>query len=153
MNDRGRELAVTSRILANLWLGVACLASAGCGGPGEMATRFHVAGVVTVDGTPVVAGRIYFTADASKHNNGPTGGADIKNGRFDTRVGVGKGGPGGPVTVLIKGFDGQIAPQRPMGNAIFTYTVKIELPRESATTNFELKSAEVTKVIGGGTPQ
>jgi hypothetical protein len=143
-------IVVTPRVLANLCLGVACLAAAGCGG--EKAARSDVAGVVTVDGTPLVAGRIYFTPDASRQNSGPQGVADIKDGRFDTRVGRGTGGPGGPVTILIQGFDGQITPDRPMGNAIFTYEAKVELPRESATRNFDLKSAEVKKIHHAGTP-
>ena len=37
----------------------------------------------------------------------------------------------------------------PMGKLLFTYTAKIELPRENTTMNFELKSTEVTKAVAG----
>jgi hypothetical protein len=131
-----------------MWFGIACLVAAGCGG--EKGTRCDVAGTVTFDGTPLVAGRIYFTPDASKKNTGPQGVADIRDGRFDTRIGRGRGGPGGPVIVLIQGFDGKTTAGKPMGNATFSYETKIELPRESATQDFHVKSAEVRKATSTG---
>lgn len=143
---------MTPHVLRRIWFGIACLVSAGCGG-GEKGTRCDVAGTVTFDGTPLVAGRIYFTPDASKQNTGPQGVADINDGRFDTHAGRGKGGPGGPVIVLIQGFDGKSTAEKLMGNAVFTYEAKIELPRESATRDFHIKSTEVRKTAGTGPAQ
>ncbi len=139
------------RIFNGFWIGAACLFFAGCSS-GDKVQRCDVSGNVTYDGAPLAAGRIYFAPDASKQNTGPEGVADIKDGHFDTRAGRGKGGPGGPVVVMIQGFDGQVTDQKPMGNAIFKYETKVELPRETATKDFDLKPADVKKIAGPGIP-
>ena len=51
----------------------------------------RVSGMITFNGQPVPAGKIYFTPDTSKGNSGPTGYADITNGRYDTASEAGKG--------------------------------------------------------------
>jgi hypothetical protein len=143
---------MTTKSARVLWLSAAALALAGCRG-GQTASRFDVAGTIAYDGQPLPAGRIYFTPDPGKQNTGLQGVADVKDGHYDTRVGRGIGGPGGPVIVLIQGFDGNVTAERPMGNAVFSYKTTIELPRDSATKDFDLKRAEVEKIeVTGPSP-
>src|SRR4051812_13383796 len=67
--------------------------------------RNDVSGEITYDGKPVPAGRIYFTPDLDKGNDGPQGYAPIKDGKYDTRK-DGQGATGGPMIVVIKGYNG-----------------------------------------------
>lgn len=65
----------------------------------------RVTGMVAFDGKPVPAGKIYFTPDTSKGNSGPTGYADIVDGRYDTAADSGKGTIHGAMIVAVEGID------------------------------------------------
>ena len=58
----------------------------------------ELSGEATHGGKPIPAGRIYFTPDSAKGNNGPQGFAPIKDGRYDTRN-DGHGAVAGPMVV------------------------------------------------------
>lgn len=66
----------------------------------------HVAGLVTVDGAVVHAGRIAFHPDATVGNSGPAGIATIKDGKYDTRDLGGKRVIYGPSIVFISCYAG-----------------------------------------------
>jgi hypothetical protein len=99
--------------------------------------RFDISGEITFDGKPVPAGKIYFSPDTSKNNDGPQGHADIKDGRYDTRP-TATGSPGGPVHVLIEGFDGKPKGDFIFGKHLFSWETSLELPRASTTKDFEV---------------
>ena len=67
-------------------------------------TRYDVTGVVTYAGKPVPVGFVTFIPDTDKGNKGPGGGADVKDGKYDTASG--KGMVGGPHKIQVVGFDG-----------------------------------------------
>ena len=110
----------------------------GCGNKGP--ARYDVSGRVTFRGEPVAIGRIQFSPDASRGNRGPAGFAEIRDGRYDTRA-EGRGTVGGPMRVLIVGYDGRAEPgdETPNGKPLFTnFTTAIELPLEAATSDFDV---------------
>jgi hypothetical protein len=108
------------------------LALLGCGG----VRRVEVSGEVKFGGKPIPAGRIYFTPDSSKGNNGPQGFTAIKDGRFDTRDG-GQGATGGPTIVKIAGNDGSMGDGR--GLPLFDeFSINADLPAESSTQNYDV---------------
>ena len=74
---------------------LACL-TIGCGNE----KTYRVSGKVTFKGQPVPEGRIFFMPDPSKGNKGPSGSAEIKNGRYDTDAG-GRGVVGGAMLGLV----------------------------------------------------
>ncbi|MDB5335783.1 MAG: hypothetical protein JWN70_1402 [Planctomycetaceae bacterium] len=124
-------------------LTVASLAAInGCAAKVEGPERFQLNGTVTFQGKPVPAGEIRFDPDSSKNNSGPGGVADIKAGKYTMRPGMGI--VGGPHVVRIFGYDGQIpaGPEKelqPLGKPIFpTYQTALELPKESATQDFDV---------------
>jgi hypothetical protein len=97
----------------------------------------EVSGTVTFNGQPVPAGRIYFTPDITKGNDGPQGYAEIHDGKFDTRQG-GKGACGGPTVVVIQGYDGK-KDQGTMGDPLFKeHRITIDLPREPSSQDFNV---------------
>jgi len=96
------RLAVGLLRIAPLALVVLCM---GCGQEGN-----RISGMVTFDGKPVPAGKIYFTPDSSKGNSGPTGYADINNGAYDTNLPGGRGAHSGAMIVAIEGIDPGTAP-------------------------------------------
>jgi hypothetical protein len=120
-------------------LALSCLLFlAGCAG---QTGRFDVSGKVTFRGAPVPAGTIVFTPDVAAGNDGLQGIAEIRDGRFDTR-GTKRGGPGGAVVVRIEGFDGKPFEEHPYGKRLFApYHVKVSLPRENTTMDFEVPAA------------
>lgn len=126
--------------LSAVW--VCCLAS-GC--QGGSANRFDISGTVTFEDKPVPAGMIYFSPDRTKHNDGPQGYAEIHDGSYDTRQ-TGKGSRGGPVHVHIEGFDGQQAEDQPFGRALFFHDVDTELPRATATKDFQVPASAAKNV-------
>ncbi len=63
-----------------------------------------VSGNATFAGTPIVYGHIDFVPDEKKGNKGPPGMADISNGKFDTKLGAGRGIVKGPQRVLITAY-------------------------------------------------
>jgi hypothetical protein len=122
-----RNPAVVGRTLAAL---VFCLILGCGGGPRE----YRISGKVTFAGNPVPAGTIYFTPDASKNNSGPSGFAQIKDGRYDTAAAGGHGMTGGPMIVKIEGSDGT--------NQLFrTQEIPVELTREDTTKDFDVPAA------------
>ena len=126
--------------LSAVWL---CCSVLGCqGGSGN---RFDISGTVTFQDKPVPAGMIYFSPDQTKHNDGPQGYAEIHNGRYDTRN-TGRGTRGGPVHVHIEGFDGQRAEDQPFGRALFFHDVDTELPRATATKDFQVPASAAKNV-------
>lgn len=134
-----------SQLVRVMYVGVAACATmllVGCGG-GDSTTRYDVAGTVTFDGKPVPAGVLLFTPDATKNNRGPTGVAEIKDGKYDTRQ-DGKGTVGGPHTVVISGSDGIPLPQEelPTGRPLFTdYKTTVDLPKAATTHDFEVPAS------------
>lgn len=80
---------------------VACTLAPGCGGD----NTHRVSGNVNFNGKPVPAGKIYFMPDGSKGNQGATGFADIKDGRYDTSSTGGRGCVSGALIVAIEGQD------------------------------------------------
>jgi hypothetical protein len=131
------------------WGGLLLLAGllcTGCGGD-DGPPRYGVSGTVTFQGQPVPAGVVLFTPDNTKGNEGPTGFAPIRAGKYDTSLedGDGKGTIGGPHKVTISGFDGVAAPEQelPDGKRLFAdYVVDVDLPKEPTTTqNFDVPAS------------
>jgi hypothetical protein len=89
------------RRLSSVAAAIALVGLVGCGG----SRTLELSGTATFGGKPIPAGRIYFTPDTKKGNNGPQGFAEIKDGTFDTRDG-GRGPVGGPTIVILAGNDG-----------------------------------------------
>ncbi len=122
----------------------------GCGGSAAP----HVEGEVTFDGKPLPAGRIYFTPDTTRGNDGPQGYAEIHDGKFDTRKG-GKAAFGGPTVVVIQGYDGnKDANAAVMGSPLFReYTVTVDLPKEPSIQRFDVPATaakDLPKQTKGG---
>jgi hypothetical protein len=108
----------------------------GCGGG---VSRIEVSGEVTFGGKPIPGGRIYFTPDSKKGNQGPQGFAEIREGKFDTREG-GRGAVAGPNDVLIVGNDGSLGEGK--GVPLFDdYTLSAELPAASSVQKFEVPAS------------
>lgn len=127
-------------------IGIAVLSLAVAAGCGESVTRTQLAGSVTYDGQPVLAGRVYFNPDVAKKNDGPQGYADIKDGRYDTRT-SGKGAMAGALIVRVEGFDGQPEDGRPIGHPLFVYETTVDLAQGSdAAKNFAITSAEAKRL-------
>lgn len=92
---------VTSlRRVCGLSIAFICLLALGCGGSGH-----RVSGKVTFNGQPIKAGKIYFIPDGGKGNKGPTGFANIKDGKYDTGETGGANVGNGPMIVAIEGID------------------------------------------------
>lgn len=125
----------------------ACL-FVGCGGGEQEPEGFHLSGKVTYDGKPVPAGKIYFTPDTSQGNKGLAGYADITNGQYDTTATGGKKHAGGAMTVRIEGFDTSAgttvdAAGEEIRSMLFpTHEIKLELPKEDTTKDFDVPAGE-----------
>ena len=105
---------------------------AGCGRDGQ--GRHELSGRVTYKGQPVPGGRILFVPDGSQANTGPGSVADIQDGRYRTRRGL--GAVGGPHHVVIYGTDGTAATED-RDNALFpTYRIAVELSPDSQRLDF-----------------
>jgi hypothetical protein len=120
--------------------------STGCDGE----SVYRVSGTVTFMGKPVPAGKIYFMPDSSKGNTGPTGYADIKDGKYDTSNG-GRGSMAGPVIIAIEGIDPSGPPPKadPEGEVtakvLFArYETSADMPKSSSTKDIEVP-AEASK--------
>ncbi|MCS6865496.1 MAG: hypothetical protein RMJ56_03660 [Gemmataceae bacterium] len=116
--------------LAAFILGVACV---GCGGEEKL---YDISGTITYQGQPVAKGLIFF----DPVDGGPQGFANIENGRYDTALAQqGRGIRGGKYNVRINGFDGQVGPDAPFGNALFPeHIFPVELPPQNQTFNYEV---------------
>lgn len=105
---------------------------------------YDVSGTATFDGRPIPAGIIYFDPDPTKGGAGPQGFAVVKDGKYDTAV-EGKGVRGGAYIVRITGYDGKVANEAPMGQALFAeYEFKKELPREKSELPIEVPVNPIT---------
>ncbi len=105
---------------------------AGCGRDGR--GRHELSGRVTYKGKPVPGGRILFAPDGAQANTGPGSVAEIHNGHYRTRRGL--GAVGGPHLVTVYGTDGTPATED-RDNALFPeYRTTVEMPAGSATFDF-----------------
>lgn len=121
------ELSAIMRKLSALMGVVVLFASLGCGESGP--PRVHVVGDITYQGKPLPAGVILFEPDVKRGAvDGPQGFAQIKNGKFDTRVG-GRIACKGFSLLTIQGYDGVSKdPESPIGSPLFTsYATTAEL--------------------------
>lgn len=122
----------------NMLLMISLLLS-GCGGD-RGPTRYDISGTVTFSGTPVPAGRLLFEPDKAKGNRGPSGIAEIREGKYDTSVN-GQGTVGGPHVVRIMGLDGVRSEQSAEGKPLFPdYQTHVDLPAEKTTKDFLVPS-------------
>jgi hypothetical protein len=130
-----RRLSRFHRVLPAL----ACLLALGCGGDAV----YHVSGKVTFQGKDVPAGKIYFSPDGAKGATGPTGFADIKDGKYDTSDG-GRGVPAGPVVISIEGLDPSSRPEKEKSEDVTAkvlfprYEVAFDMPKEKTTKDIEV---------------
>lgn len=76
---------------------------AGCSQQSSGPKLYPLTGVVLKGDKPLVSGRIMFTPDAQRGNNGPGAMAPITNGNYATLSG--KGVVGGAYLVDIQGYD------------------------------------------------
>ncbi len=112
----------------------------GCGG--DKGTR--VSGTVTFDGKPVPTGKIYFMPDGTKGNSGPTGYANIKDGKYDTAAPGSRGVTPGPNKVTIEGTDPSAPPAGETSGDVtstllFTgYETTADLPEAASTKDFDV---------------
>ncbi|MFM8326721.1 MAG: hypothetical protein ACKN9U_17815, partial [Pirellulaceae bacterium] len=112
----------------------------GCGGQGDDVLRFDVAGTVSHGGQPVPAGYVQFMPDSTQGNSGPSGGAPIEGGKFDTAV-SGQGVVGGAYVVRVSGYDGNAKPENelPFGMPLFPeYSTKVVFPKAAHNIDFEV---------------
>lgn len=127
-----RELSKLSWICLLGISGTLCFLS-GCGGQSGI-ERVGVTGSVTFEGKPVPFGSVKFEPDRKRGGTGPSGFAQIIDGRFDTQA-DGRGSVKGPVIVTIQGVatDAVYAPQ------IFQpYQTTAEISSEGKPLSFEV---------------
>jgi hypothetical protein len=114
-------------------------AGAGCGPSGP--TRYHLSGTVSLDGAPIPAGTVVFTPDAAQKNEGPQGIAEIHDGKYDTRLGTGKGISGGPTIIHVTGFNGA-------GDQLLCdHSLNADLPRSDATHDIKVPKTGAPKTV------
>lgn len=116
-------------------------AFAGCGDSTDGPKRYALSGTVTYDGKPVPKGFITLEPDSAQGNSGPGGGADIVNGKYDTKTAMGF--VGGPYKVRITGTDGIPASiegeELPDGKPLFLpFETTVDFPREATVRDFEI---------------
>jgi hypothetical protein len=121
-----------------------CAVIAGCGRSTDGPKRYPLSGTVTYNGQPVPKGFITLEPDAEKGNSGP-GGADIVNGKYDTRTTMGI--VGGHYRVRITGTDGVPVTiegeELPDGKPLFPpYETTIEFPAAATVQNFEIPAGK-----------
>src|SRR5262245_5734038 len=118
---------------------VGCILALGCAQSGHEA--YHLSGKVTFNSQPLPRGKIFFLPDTTKGNSGQGGFAEIKDGVYDTRN-KGSATAGGPLIVRVDGFDGNTTSSNLVGNPLFlSYEVRVEVPRDSATRDFDVPAA------------
>lgn len=135
--------------LRSLSLLLVCGTLLGCGG----GSGYRVSGKATFKGEPIKVGKIYFIPDGSKGNKGPTGYANIVDGKYDTAAPGGTGAGKGPMVVTIEGTDpdkqGKAAKGDTSGEVLVatlfpSYETTVELPGSETTKDFDVP-AEATK--------
>lgn len=114
--------------------------AAGCGPSGP--TVYRRSGTVTFDGKPVPLGKVYFEPDVPAGGSGPTGFADIRDGKYDTSD-TGKGSAGGPTIVRVSGYSDQNKDAiSGYGKPLFVeYQTKSDLPSERSEFNIEVPAS------------
>jgi len=118
------------------------LISGGCGRtPSDGPQRFSLSGTVTFDGKPLPVGRIRFSPDSKKGNEGPGALVSVRDGKF--RTDSTKGIVGGPMIAEISGSDGvpvTISGESiPDGTPLFeSYRIQVELPLKDGQHDFEV---------------
>lgn len=127
-----------------------CCFAPGCGGDGT----HRVSGTVTYKGQPVPVGKIYFIPDGSKGNSGPSGYADIKDGKYDT--GSGPGSVAGAVLISIEAFDPNAKPDKDkidksdtsgevLIKSLFPrYEIAADMPKGSSTKDIDVPAGAAT---------
>lgn len=121
-------------------IGIVCVLSTfGCGGRNDGPSRYRVSGAVTFDGKPIPAGVIVFSPDLAKKNDGPQGMAEIRDGKFDTSWGTGKGVVGGPMLITVGGTE------TPDGKPLCRYEFTADLPRENTTRDIAVPKSAASK--------
>jgi hypothetical protein len=103
-----------------------------------------VSGTVTYQGQPVPKGFVTLEPDSAAGNNGPGGGAEIVNGKYDTKVAAGV--VGGSYKVRIVGTDGVkttvSGEELAEGKPLFTpYETTVEFPQQTSVKDFEIPAA------------
>ena len=127
--------------LLSLAVGVLIGTGSGCGNDTSGPQRYALSGAVTHNGQPVPKGFITLEPDSEQGNSGPGGGAEIVNGKYDTKIE--KGIVGGFYKVRITGTDGVpvtiSGEELPDGTPLFEpYETKIDFPKETTTRDFEV---------------
>ena len=132
-----------------LLVAAVALLGAGC----DKGTGSRVFGRVAFDGKPVPGGKIYFTPDAARGNSGPSGFADITDGRYDTAATGGRNVQPGPTIMAVDGVepldDSEKTPdvsQRPLFQ---TYTESLEVPPTRLQYDITVP-ASASKPVGTG---
>jgi hypothetical protein len=133
------ESDMRSSAFASALVGIAVLAGCSDSDP----TSYRVSGVAQFNGSPIPYGEVVFTPDGSKQNSGPQGVAMIKDGRFDTGSGDGKGVAGGPTIVRVIGLTG------PGGKPLCEHEYATDLPKGNSTLNIEVPATAVPKKAAG----
>ncbi len=123
--------------LAVLWIGI----FPGCDGAGGGPTRYALSGNVNFNGQPVPKGFITLEPDTEKGNSGPGGGADIVNGKYDTKTAMGI--VGGAYRVRITGTDGMpvtiSGEELPEGKPLFPpYETTVDFPAQISVRDFDI---------------
>ncbi|HEY1188682.1 MAG TPA: hypothetical protein VGE74_13595 [Gemmata sp.] len=126
-----------------------CALSLGCGGD----KTHRVSGTVTFKGQPIPAGKIYFLPDSTKGNSGPAGYADIKNGKYDTSDGNGRGSVAGAVLISIEGIDPDAKPAKvekgdteALVKSLFPrYEIQADMPSSSSTKDIDVPASAETQ--------
>jgi hypothetical protein len=124
---------------------VACLAGVwaiGCGRPGPK--TYRVRGIVTFNGSPVPAGRIDFMPDAQRGNSAMAGFAKIVGGAYDTAAG-GIGSAGGPMTVLVSGYEPVAGPPQRSRPLFLDHVIAADLPKADSSLNLKVPVSAAAK--------
>jgi hypothetical protein len=135
-----RSSWIARRAILAVLLGLLAV-PAGCGTTD--ADQAAVQGTVTYQGKAVPAGLIVFEPDVAAGNQGPSGFATIKDGRYSTRD-SGKGVRPGSVTLWISGFDGVNAADSDsgMGKPLFsTYKTSGQVTVSMAPLDVEVPAS------------
>lgn len=132
-------------------LGMMCCLIAACTGCGDSGPpRYNLSGKVTYGGQPIPKGSITFMPDSTLGNSGMAASVEISDGEFDTSR-RDQGHVGGPHVVKITGLDGKASPEFPNGVPMFPdFEIKIDLPKEESTKDFEVPADWVNPAPAGG---
>ena len=119
--------------LSAIGLTIACMSGAmGCGaGKLDGPTRFDLSGTATYETQPIPFGTIMIAPDTKQNNNGPMGVADIRDGHYQMRKGMGH--IGGPQVLTIYATDGTRPLSDSVDNTLFPpYEMRVTLPAKSS---------------------